>query len=99
MPDLPPGTPRVGIIGGGQLARMSQQPAIALGIQLHVLADSEHDSASQVIPAMAVAGFDTGRGIPFHVKTRPSRVAARKVLASRASMSTTSTRPATLATE
>ncbi|MFN8183259.1 MAG: 5-(carboxyamino)imidazole ribonucleotide synthase [Candidatus Nanopelagicales bacterium] len=56
MPDLPPGTPRVGIIGGGQLARMSQQPAIALGIQLHVLADSEHDSASQVIPAMAVGG-------------------------------------------
>lgn len=33
---------------------MSQQPAIALGIQLHVLADSEHDSASQVIPAMSV---------------------------------------------
>ena len=54
MPDLPPGTPRVGNIGGGQLARMSQQPAIALGIQLHVLADSEHDSASQVIPAMSV---------------------------------------------
>ncbi|HQR79243.1 MAG TPA: 5-(carboxyamino)imidazole ribonucleotide synthase [Actinomycetota bacterium] len=54
MPDLPPGTPRVGIIGGGQLARMSQQPAIALGVQLHVLADSEHDSASQVIPAMSV---------------------------------------------
>jgi len=56
VPDLPPGTPRVGIIGGGQLARMSQQPAIALGIQLHVLADSEHDSASQVIPAMSVGG-------------------------------------------
>ncbi len=56
MPDLPPGTPRVGIIGGGQLARMSQQPAIALGIQLHVLADSGHDSASQVIPAMSVGG-------------------------------------------
>lgn len=33
---------------------MSQQPAIALGIQLHVLADSEHDSASQVVPAMSV---------------------------------------------
>lgn len=36
------------------MARMSQQPAIALGVQLHVLADSEHDSASQVIPAMSV---------------------------------------------
>ncbi len=56
MPELPPGTPRVGIIGGGQLARMSQQPAIALGIQLHVLADSPDDSAAQVIPAVAVGG-------------------------------------------
>jgi 5-(carboxyamino)imidazole ribonucleotide synthase len=54
VPELPPGTPRVGIIGGGQLARMSQQPAIALGIQLRVLADSPDDSASQVIPAMSV---------------------------------------------
>ena len=44
----------MGVIGGGQLARMSQQPAIALGVQLHVLADSEHDSASQVIPTMSV---------------------------------------------
>jgi 5-(carboxyamino)imidazole ribonucleotide synthase len=52
--DLPAGTPRVGVIGGGQLARMSQQPAIALGVQLHVLADSAHDSASQVIPTMSV---------------------------------------------
>ncbi len=35
---------------------MSQQPAIALGIQLHVLADSPDDSAAQVIPAVAVGG-------------------------------------------
>lgn len=54
MPELPVGTPRVGIIGGGQLARMSQQPAIALGIQLHVLADSPGDSAALVIPATSV---------------------------------------------
>jgi 5-(carboxyamino)imidazole ribonucleotide synthase len=54
VPDLPAGTPRVGIIGGGQLARMSQQPAIALGIQLHVLADAPGDSASLVIPGMSV---------------------------------------------
>lgn len=33
---------------------MSQQPAIALGIQLHVLADSPNDSASLVIPGMSV---------------------------------------------
>lgn len=54
MAELPEGTPRVGIIGGGQLARMSQQPAIALGIQLHVLADGPHDSAALVIPGMSV---------------------------------------------
>lgn len=63
MPDLPEGTPRVGIIGGGQLARMSQQPAIALGVQLHVLADSPHDSASQVIPAMSVGAANDADAI------------------------------------
>ena len=63
MPDLPEGTPKVGIIGGGQLARMSQQPAIALGVQLHVLADSEHDSASQVIPAMSVGAAKDAEAI------------------------------------
>jgi len=63
MPDLPAGTPRVGIIGGGQLARMSQQPAIALGVQLHVLADSAHDSASQVIPAMSVGSAQDAEAI------------------------------------
>lgn len=54
MPDLPTGTPRVGIIGGGQLARMSQQPAIALGVQLAVLADAPGDSAALVIPQVSV---------------------------------------------
>jgi 5-(carboxyamino)imidazole ribonucleotide synthase len=33
---------------------MSQQPAIALGIQLHVLADHEGDSAALVIPEVSV---------------------------------------------
>jgi 5-(carboxyamino)imidazole ribonucleotide synthase len=63
VPDLPVGTPRVGIIGGGQLARMSQQPAIALGIQLHVLADSPHDSAAQVIPEVAVGAANDAAAI------------------------------------
>jgi 5-(carboxyamino)imidazole ribonucleotide synthase len=54
MPELPAGTPRVGVIGGGQLARMLQQPAIALGVQLHVLADAPGDSAALVIPATSV---------------------------------------------
>ena len=35
-----PSTAVVGVVGGGQLARMTQQAAIALGIQLVVLTDS-----------------------------------------------------------
>ncbi|MEO8328692.1 MAG: 5-(carboxyamino)imidazole ribonucleotide synthase [Candidatus Nanopelagicales bacterium] len=41
--------PVVGVIGGGQLARMMQQPAIALGVHLRLLAESPDDSAAQVI--------------------------------------------------
>ena len=33
----PGGFPVVGVIGGGQLARMLQAPAVALGVQLSVL--------------------------------------------------------------
>ena len=43
-------TPRVGVIGGGQLARMMQPAAVNLGIHLRVLAQSPTDSAAQVIP-------------------------------------------------
>lgn len=37
---------RVGVIGGGQLARMMQVPAINLGIELKVLAETENSSAA-----------------------------------------------------
>ncbi|WP_425563973.1 5-(carboxyamino)imidazole ribonucleotide synthase [Nonomuraea longicatena] len=37
------------MIGAGQLARMTQQPAIALGIELRVLAGSLDDSAARVV--------------------------------------------------
>ena len=40
--------PTVGIIGAGQLARMSVAPAEALGINLVLLANSSHDSAAQI---------------------------------------------------
>ncbi|CAB4537932.1 unannotated protein [freshwater metagenome] len=36
---------RVGVIGGGQLARMMTPPAINLGLELKVLAEAEHSSA------------------------------------------------------
>ena len=41
--------PVVGVIGAGQLARMMQQPAIALGIELRVLANDPGESAARVI--------------------------------------------------
>jgi len=37
---------RVGVIGGGQLARMMTVPAINLGVELKVLAETENSSAS-----------------------------------------------------
>jgi 5-(carboxyamino)imidazole ribonucleotide synthase len=42
------GLPVVGMIGGGQLARMTHQAAIALGQSLHVLAVSPDDGAALV---------------------------------------------------
>jgi 5-(carboxyamino)imidazole ribonucleotide synthase len=37
------------MVGGGQLARMTQQAAIALGVPLRVLSDGAHASAAKVI--------------------------------------------------
>ncbi|MGH3517881.1 MAG: 5-(carboxyamino)imidazole ribonucleotide synthase [Haloechinothrix sp.] len=42
------GLPIVGMVGGGQLARMTHQASIALGQSLHVLAAGENDSAGLV---------------------------------------------------
>ena len=50
--------PVVGIIGGGQLARMCQPPAVAMSITLSVLAASEADSAALVIPDALVGAHD-----------------------------------------
>jgi 5-(carboxyamino)imidazole ribonucleotide synthase len=41
--------PRVGIIGAGQLGRMSAAPAVALGVDLILLAQSSNDSGAQVV--------------------------------------------------
>jgi len=46
--------PRIAVIGGGQLARMMAQPAIALGVPLRLLAEAEGVSAAQVIPDQLV---------------------------------------------
>ncbi|MBA2644693.1 MAG: 5-(carboxyamino)imidazole ribonucleotide synthase [Solirubrobacterales bacterium] len=41
--------PVLAVVGGGQLARMMAQPAIALGLPLRLLAEAEGVSAAQVI--------------------------------------------------
>ncbi|TIC86721.1 5-(carboxyamino)imidazole ribonucleotide synthase [Nocardioides sp. GY 10113] len=46
---MPEHAPRVAVIGGGQLARMMAQPAVALGVPLRLLAEAEGVSAAQVI--------------------------------------------------
>ena len=46
--DVRTGLPVVGMVGGGQLARMTHQAAISLGQSLRVLAESPDDSAGLV---------------------------------------------------
>ncbi|GAA4235539.1 5-(carboxyamino)imidazole ribonucleotide synthase [Actinomadura meridiana] len=48
------GVPVVGMAGGGQLARMTQQAAIGLGVSLRVLAGSPDDSAAKVVSDVRV---------------------------------------------
>jgi 5-(carboxyamino)imidazole ribonucleotide synthase len=55
--DLPVGTPVVGMVGGGQLARMTQETAIALGIQLRVLAEGLTVSAAQAVADAPVGDY------------------------------------------
>ena len=48
------GLPVVGMVGGGQLSRMTHQASIALGLSLRVLADAAHDSAALVAQGVTV---------------------------------------------
>lgn len=50
----PGGFPVVGIIGGGQLARMCAGPAAELGVTLSVLAEAADASAALVVPSSPV---------------------------------------------
>ena len=47
----------VAIAGGGQLARMMQQAAISLGIDVRLLAEAEGVSAAQVVPDTTVGDY------------------------------------------
>jgi 5-(carboxyamino)imidazole ribonucleotide synthase len=52
---MPPGVPVVGMVGAGQLARMTAQAAIGLGVGFRVLAGSAGDSAAQVAAGTVIA--------------------------------------------
>lgn len=51
-------SPVLGIIGAGQLARMSLAPATALDLRLRILATSADDSAARVWPAVEIGAAD-----------------------------------------
>lgn len=57
-PMTPDSGPVVGVVGGGQLARMMQPAAVALGVRLRVLATSSEESAAQVIPDVVLGRHD-----------------------------------------
>lgn len=52
------GFPVVGVVGGGQLARMMAPPAVGLGVTLRVLARDAADSAALVVPGTEVGDED-----------------------------------------
>jgi 5-(carboxyamino)imidazole ribonucleotide synthase len=55
--DARTGLPVVGMVGAGQLARMTQQAAIALGQSLRVLADTPDDGAAMVAADVVIGDY------------------------------------------
>ncbi len=51
------------MVGGGQLARMTAQAAIGLGIEFRVLADTALDSAAQVSACVQVGDYRAARDV------------------------------------
>lgn len=49
--------PVVGMIGGGQLARMTHEAGIPLGIRFRILSDTPQDSAAQVVADVTVGDY------------------------------------------
>ncbi|MEU6078919.1 5-(carboxyamino)imidazole ribonucleotide synthase [Streptomyces sp. NPDC047108] len=49
--------PVVGMVGGGQLARMTHEAGIPLGLKFKLLSDSPQDSAAQVVSDVVVGDY------------------------------------------
>ncbi|MFZ2549319.1 MAG: 5-(carboxyamino)imidazole ribonucleotide synthase [Candidatus Microthrix subdominans] len=56
--DDPAGVPRVGIIGGGQLARMIAQAAVSLGVEVSTLADASDEGVHGVFASVTTGSPD-----------------------------------------
>ena len=63
------GLPVVGMVGAGQLARMTHQAAISLGLTLRVLADSPEDGAALVTPEVEIGAANDREAIERFAKT------------------------------
>ncbi len=50
--------PVVGVVGGGQLARMTHQAAISLDVRIRLLSEAEDSSAAQVVHEVVVGDHD-----------------------------------------
>ena len=55
--DGPGHAPVVGMVGAGQLARMTHQAGISLGLSLRLLAEGPNDSAAQVAAGVVVGDY------------------------------------------
>jgi 5-(carboxyamino)imidazole ribonucleotide synthase len=55
--------PRVGIVGAGQLARMMAQAAVALGIELRILATRFDESAARIWPDVVIGSPDNAKAM------------------------------------
>ncbi|MFF8832662.1 5-(carboxyamino)imidazole ribonucleotide synthase [Streptomyces sp. NPDC015131] len=49
--------PVVGMVGGGQLARMTHEAGIPLGVRFKLLSDSPQDSAAQVVSDVVIGDY------------------------------------------
>ncbi|HKS89914.1 MAG TPA: 5-(carboxyamino)imidazole ribonucleotide synthase, partial [Stellaceae bacterium] len=54
---LPPGS-TIGILGGGQLGRMTAMAAARLGYRTHIFAEERDAPAAQVAAAATISAFD-----------------------------------------
>lgn len=65
----PSGGPVVGIVGGGQLARMLAEAATPLGIHVRVLAATEGECAADVVPDMVIGSPEDAAALEAFART------------------------------